>query len=174
MRYWMRSCRKWKRKQCETREFMPIISISNSKGPNRGRKSRNLVLNQEVPVYSCFWYATGATKKTFQRLLKNIFRGMNPGVPHPERDVSLGFHENDIFITPDLCEWAVHSCIAHDPIHEPCRESGLARVKYTPFEIWRDPDRHIWSITKYLKMKPRQRHIPTLEPKWNQPDGNQV
>ena len=143
------------------------------KGPSRGG---NLVLDQEVPANSCFWRATGTTKKTTHRFLEDVFRGMSPGVPHPERDVSPGFHKNDIFILQVLCIWVVYSRIVHDSISEPCRESGLAPVKYTPFEVWRDPDRYIWGITKHLKIKLRQRHIPTLEPKKerNQSDGNQV
>jgi len=102
------------------------------KGPSRGR---NLVLDQEVPAYRCFWRATGAIKKTIQRFLEDVFRGMSPGVPHPERNVSPGLHKNDIFILPVLCKWVVDSRIVHDSIREPRRKSGLAPVKYTPFEV---------------------------------------
>jgi len=95
----------------------------------------NLVLDQEVPAHSCFWRATGTTKKTIQRFFEGVFGGMGPGVPHPERDVPPGLHKNDIFILPVFCKWVVYSRIVHDSIREPCRESGLAPVKYTPFEV---------------------------------------
>lgn len=107
----------------------------------KGERKGHLILNQKVPIHS--WSTACTTKEPLKGFFRDVFRCTSLNIPHTESDVSSSVDEDIIFIRALLGEWLINTSITHDPINEPRRENSLAGVKYSPFEVRRNPDGHI-------------------------------
>lgn len=122
-----------------------------------------LVLQQEIPVDSCFGCPPCASEHALQRLLVGFLGSACLDIPHAEGDMPACADNDIVFGIYIFVFRFVEAHVAHDSVNESSRERCLARMVYLAFEVGRQPDSDVGCSTLNLQVKLGLRIIAALD-----------